>query len=84
MAGAEVARRQYELYLASSERFLREVARVCDIGWTVSVRTLARYLSAVVDGATLAWIVDRDRRQSLAVFDQLAEHLATLAAARQS
>lgn len=75
---ADVARRQYELYLEVNSDLLDTVADKLGIEWTIQRPTLARYLLNMVEGITLQWLVDRDSDAALAVFDQLAEHCDTL------
>ncbi|MGI5128761.1 TetR/AcrR family transcriptional regulator [Pseudonocardia sp. CA-107938] len=71
-----VARRQYAAYLQATTRFLDAVAAAADVTWAVPVPVLARHAAVVLDGATLAWIVDRDTAGTLAVLDQAAAAIA--------
>lgn len=77
---AEVARKQYENYLASSTEFLIAIAEAAGHEWIVPLPVLARQVQIMIDGATLAWIVDPDSEATRAVFDQVCEQL--LASAR--
>jgi AcrR family transcriptional regulator len=72
-----VAAKQYETYVASTTRYLTAAAEVTGIEWTAPVAVLARYVSNLVDGVTLAWIVDRDTAAAIAVLDQAVEHLVS-------
>lgn len=80
----DVARRQYDNYLAAATRFLEAVAEATRMEWTLPVPTLARFVHNSIDGATLNWIVDRDTGQALAVLDEMAEHLASRARRRRA
>jgi AcrR family transcriptional regulator len=77
-----VARRQYEGYLTAATRFLEAVAEVTRMEWTVPVPVLARFTHSLLDGATLAWVVDRDSERTLATLDQAVEHLSRCARRR--
>lgn len=72
---AELAGKQYENYFAIAAEVLDAVAEAAGVEWTVPVPVLARFLNTMIDGATLAWVVDRDRKQSLAVGEQAIQHL---------
>lgn len=76
---AGLARRQYAEYLQAARAFLDAVADATGSEWTTPVDVLARKVQVVIDGATLAWIVDRDSTQTLAVLDLLTEQLAAQA-----
>jgi AcrR family transcriptional regulator len=78
-----VARRQYDGYLAASEQFLTAAAEAAGVEWTAPVRVLARLAHSVLDGATLAWVVDRDSDLTLAALDELADFLASKARKRR-
>lgn len=79
---AGVAAKQYETYIASTTQYLTAAAEVAGIEWTVPVPVLARYVANMVDGVTLAWIVDRDSAAAVAVLDQAVEHLVSNASSR--
>ncbi|MFC4464250.1 TetR/AcrR family transcriptional regulator [Streptomyces xiangluensis] len=79
----DLARRQYEHYLEAHAELLTEAAETADIEWTVPIPVLARYLNAVLDGITLAWLVDRNSEHSREVLRLTGEHLMTLAGRRR-
>jgi AcrR family transcriptional regulator len=79
-----VARRQYEGYLAAATKFLQTVAEATRMEWTVPLPVLARYTHSVLDGVTLAWVVDRNSDQTLAVLDQCVEYLSGSARRRRA
>jgi AcrR family transcriptional regulator len=81
---ADVARVQYEGYIEAATDFLEAAATACAVEWTVSVRILARYVHTVLDGVTLAWIVDRNSAEALAVLDEFAADLAKSARLRRA
>ncbi len=77
---AEVARKQYEGYLEAAIDFLEVAAAAARMEWTVPLRVLARSLRNMLDGVTLAWIVDRDNGgEATAVLDHFAVQLAASA-----
>jgi AcrR family transcriptional regulator len=73
---AAAARSQHKRFIDVTSHHLEAVAKDTRAEWTVPVPQLARYVHNVLDGATLTWIVDRDRAAALAVIAQLGEHLA--------
>ncbi|HEX4702566.1 MAG TPA: TetR family transcriptional regulator [Pseudonocardiaceae bacterium] len=81
---ADVARRQYEGYLAMATEFLETAADAARVEWTTPVPVLARYVHTMLDGVTLAWIVDRDGAQAMAVLTEFADHLAKSARRRRA
>ena len=78
----DIARRQYEGYLASTTGFLEQAAEAARVEWLTPVPVLARYVHNVLDGVTLSWIVDREGAQAIAVLDEFAEHLTKSARRR--
>lgn len=76
---AGLARRQYAQYLRAVRSFLDAVAEATGSEWITPVGLLARHAQTVIDGATLAWLVDRDSEQTMAVLDLLTEQLAAQA-----
>ena len=70
-----VARKQYDGYVAASIQFLEAIAEAARVEWTVPVPVLARMVHSVIDGATLAWVVDRETELTLLVLDQFADYL---------
>lgn len=73
---AGVARKQYEQYAANARTFLDAVSAATGVEWAVPVDVLARKVSSALDGVTLAWVVDRDTEQTLAVLDLFIDQLA--------
>lgn len=67
----EVAIEQYRGQWSAAEAVLEEIARISRVRWVVPVPRLARATVAVVDGLSLAWLVDGDdeiARQTIAGF----------------
>ena len=80
----EIARKQYDGYLDAATRLLEAVAEALKVEWTVPVPVLARMTHVVIDGATLAWVVDRDSEKTVAVLDQMVDYLAGCARRRKA
>jgi AcrR family transcriptional regulator len=76
----DLARQQYAHYLEVHCQLLQEAAEDAGIQWSVPIPVLARYLSSVLDGVTLCWLVDRDSEQTRDVLRLAGEHLVSLAA----
>ncbi|MFC4943388.1 TetR/AcrR family transcriptional regulator [Pseudonocardia sp. GCM10023141] len=76
---ADLARRQYEHYLQACADYLTTAAAASGTQWSAPLPVLARALHSALDGATLAWIVDRDSAAALDVLALFADHLATSA-----
>ncbi|MFK0024308.1 TetR/AcrR family transcriptional regulator [Streptomyces sp. NPDC090798] len=70
-----IARRQYEIFLAAFASLLELAADNAGIEWTQPVPILARYVHSVIDGLNMTWLVDRNSDHSLAVLHLLADHL---------
>jgi len=83
-ASGDLARKQYEHYLAMHVSLLELTAEGSGIEWTAPIPVLARYTSALVDGLNLAWYADRDSAGSHAVLELLVDHLAAHARRRRS
>lgn len=75
----DVARRQYERYVAAELEFFRAVADVAGIEWATPADVLARHVLGVLDGLTLQWLVNRDSAAAVEVLDALADHVAAQA-----
>lgn len=71
---AAVARQQYDLY---AHAFLA-LLDALDAEPAVPSEVAGRYLSALIDGLTLDWLVRRDDRSSEQVLDLMAEHMDTV------
>jgi AcrR family transcriptional regulator len=69
-----VARLQYEHYANGFAALFDSVG----LETTVPVETVARYLSAVLDGLTLDWLARGDEESAVHVLDAVAEHVDTL------
>ncbi|WP_037600897.1 TetR/AcrR family transcriptional regulator [Streptacidiphilus rugosus] len=78
----EVARRQYQHYLAVYRAYLEAIAGLAGISWTVPVPVLARYGLSLMDGLTLNWLIDRDDAQAAAALDEYAAYLVGVAGPR--
>lgn len=70
-----IARRQYEIFLAAFASLLELAADNAGIAWTQPVPILARYVHSVIDGLNMTWLVDRNSDHSQAVLHLLADHL---------
>ncbi|MFJ1969598.1 TetR/AcrR family transcriptional regulator [Streptomyces sp. NPDC087903] len=70
-----VAKRQYEIFLAAFASLLELAAENAGIQWTQPVPVLARYVQSLIDGLNMTWLVDRNSEHSKAVLEMLADHL---------
>ncbi|MEU1034648.1 TetR/AcrR family transcriptional regulator [Streptomyces mirabilis] len=70
-----IARRQYEIFLAAFASLLELAADNAGIEWAQPVPILARYVHSVIDGLNMTWLVDRNSDHSQAVLHLLADHL---------
>lgn len=77
-----IARRQYEIFLAAFASLLELAADNAGIEWTRPVPILARYVHSVIDGLNMTWLVDRNSDHSQAVLHLLADHLLQYARPR--
>ncbi|MCX4452237.1 TetR/AcrR family transcriptional regulator [Streptomyces sp. NBC_01340] len=77
-----IARRQYEIFLAAFASLLELAADNAGIEWTQPVPILARYVHSVIDGLNMTWLVDRNSDHSQAVLHLLADHLLQYARPR--
>ncbi|GHS89778.1 putative transcriptional regulator, TetR family protein [Actinomycetota bacterium] len=75
---SQVAIEQYRGSWEAARRFVDDVARRADIEWTVPRDELARMIIAVIDGLSLAWLVDGDDAASLAGLHHFAGYLLTM------
>jgi AcrR family transcriptional regulator len=75
-----LGRWQYDCYFGAAREFLERAAQMTNVTWTVPVETLARMLIALIEGATLAWLVDRRGDQLRQVYAAFIDHLLALAA----
>jgi len=70
---------QYARYHAVAAGLLEVGGDRLGIRWTAPVADLARLVVAITDGATLAWLADRDDAAAERVLDLAADALATFA-----
>jgi len=77
---ADVARKQYELYIASITQIMETLSAATGLGWTEPLPVLARYLISVIDGLTLIYLNEGDAESTLAALELAARHVAGLAA----
>ncbi|MFD7012777.1 TetR/AcrR family transcriptional regulator [Rhodococcus jostii] len=77
-AGA-VAARQYRTMDTEAVAFLNLCAHRAGVTWGTPVDQVARFALAVLDGAVLRWLVDRDSDAALTAFDDLVRIIAAKA-----
>ena len=75
----QVAIEQYRGQWAAAEQVLDLVERSAHISWSVPRGMLARTVVAVVDGFSLAWLVDGDSEAARAGLQGFGRYLATVA-----
>ncbi|PRZ43465.1 TetR family transcriptional regulator [Antricoccus suffuscus] len=75
----DLAHMQYARFQETASEVLKAVAEIRNVSWTLPLPVLARMLVNVLDGMTLNYIVDRDRKAARAVLDSFAPILAGLA-----
>jgi len=75
----QVAIEQYRGQWAAAEQVLDLVERTAHVGWAVPRGDLARTVVAVVDGFSLAWLVDGDAEAARAGLQGFGRFLATIA-----
>ncbi|GEK23355.1 TetR/AcrR family transcriptional regulator [Cellulomonas xylanilytica] len=75
----QVAIEQYRGQWAAAEQVLNLVERSAHVGWSVPRGTLARTIVAVVDGFSLAWLVDGDSEAARSGLQGFGRFLATMA-----
>ncbi|MDM7855395.1 TetR/AcrR family transcriptional regulator [Cellulomonas alba] len=76
---AQVAIEQYEGQWAAAEQALQLVEHASGITWAVPRAALARTVIAVVDGISLAWLVDGDDASALSALQGFGRYLASVA-----
>jgi AcrR family transcriptional regulator len=74
----QLARTQYEKYIASGTALLEQVCAVCEVTPRVPMTVLAHLLAATIDGLTLQYLVLGDESTAEALLDATAAHLVTL------
>ena len=75
----QVAIEQYRGQWAAAEQVLDLVERSAHVGWSVPRGTLARTIVAVIDGFSLAWLVDGDSDAARSGLQGFGRYLATIA-----
>ena len=70
---------QYRGQWAAAEQVLNLVERTAHVSWTVPRSTLARTVVAVIDGFSLAWLVDGDSEAARAGLQGIGRYLAAVA-----
>jgi|GEM_PF-149045 len=66
----------------AARQILDALATAADIEWTVPLETLARLVTAKLDGLVLAWLADGDNETALELMRLFGRYLATLARPR--
>ena len=75
----QVAIEQYRGQWAAAEQVLDLVERAAHVGWSVPRGHLARTVVAVIDGYSLAWLVDGDSEAARAGLLAFGRYLSTMA-----
>jgi AcrR family transcriptional regulator len=75
----QVAIEQYRGQWAAAEQVLDLVERSAHVGWSVPRAHLARTVVAVIDGFSLAWLVDGDSDAARNGLQGFGRYLATIA-----
>jgi AcrR family transcriptional regulator len=74
----QVAIEQYRGQWAAAEQVLDLVERSAQVGWSVPRSSLARTVVAVIDGFSLAWLVDGDSEAARTGLQGFGRYLATI------
>lgn len=75
----QVAIEQYRGQWAAAEQVLDLVERSANVSWSMPRGTIARSIVAVVDGFSLAWLVDGDSEAARNGLQGFGRYLATIA-----
>ncbi|WP_315096392.1 TetR family transcriptional regulator [uncultured Cellulomonas sp.] len=75
----QVAIEQYRGQWAAAEQVLDLVERTAHVGWSLPRGDLARTVVAVIDGFSLAWLVDGDGEAARWGLQNFGRYLATIA-----
>ena len=75
----QVAIEQYRGQWAAAEQVLDLVERTAHVGWSVPRGDIARTVVAVIDGYSLAWLVDGDSDAARAGLLAFGRYLSTMA-----
>jgi AcrR family transcriptional regulator len=76
---ADVARKQYEHYIASITQIMETLSEATGVSWSQPLPVLARYMISVIDGLTLIYLTEGDGDSTLAALELAVRHVATLA-----
>jgi len=74
----DLAELLYGSYFATAVEFFDRLAATAGVEWTVPVPLLARMLTALTEGVTLAWLVDRDDRAARQTYEAFIDHVVAL------
>lgn len=75
----QVAIEQYRGQWSAAEQVLELVEKAAHVGWTVPRAQVARAVVAVVDGFSLAWLVDGDSEAARRGLQGFGQYLAAMA-----
>ncbi|MDC7121449.1 TetR family transcriptional regulator [Cellulomonas fimi] len=75
----QVAIEQYRGQWSAAEQVLELVEKAAHVGWTVPRAHVARAVVAVVDGYSLAWLVDGDSEAARRGLQGFGQYLAAMA-----
>ncbi len=81
---AEVARKQYEIYLEANTTVLDTIAASSGITWSAPVPVLARSVAALIDGMTLLYLNEGDAETAWTALELGMRHLLAHAAPEPS
>lgn len=73
----QLARHQYEHYLAILIEFLESAASTAGVQFTVPLPVLARYINAMLEGLSMWWLVDRDSKRTEEVLELMTDYLVS-------
>lgn len=65
----DLAHMQYQRFQETASQVLEGIAEIRDLTWTIPIPVLARMLVNVLDGMTLNFVVDRNRKAARATID---------------
>lgn len=77
---AELASWQYDQYFGAIDVLLRDLTKRFDFQWALPIDVVARLFTALIDGAILSWLADRNTEQTKEMLGVAAKQLAALAA----
>jgi AcrR family transcriptional regulator len=76
---ADLARKQYDGYLAAFAQVLGTLTETAGVEWSLPLPVLTRYLVGAVDGLTLLYLNEGDAVHAGAALEVAARHAASLA-----